>query len=680
MGHVFQEMVESIKSANLIDPAEEKVWGTEEAACRLILGFPSDAAARKDVEALFGEEFFPGTFAIGEIDDNPNLLCLKTSIGYDSWVRQEVRQEIAALKRSPHCVTDWKGDANIEDSVLEILEHNMPGGKRLRDVIALQEYTDIFRRVILSLAIGDPEREIDTFQKLNEIGRGIALPIVASLDGWSLQHLLKISLAAGLVGLNLKTAAAATSQIHKSGIIPIEPNLESNEQIEQVFERLRENAAKPMAIDYWEDYNARVLHAESPNLVVFTDDYIETIFDLKLIERQLDYNSTLRVWLIPRARRYGNDASYSDVIRLLKDPVFRSLKLQEESGRLRVCPNGPRLGTVNGLRISQDVADQLIRCDAVFVKGARAYEMLQGIGKHAYFGFAVCREISEAVTGVDAETGDLVFIRQRPFEPTFLRFRERGPRLHQFRSGRASSLCPVTARDCHEEYFLPDFYRDLCREGERAVRAGAIQIAPYIEDLDKDQRLGLTLIVRPYSDVARQLEAVNERLRTKATGHFLYEPSRFHFTIVSLITAHDDFSRSEIPLKTYEAVIREILAAYPPFDVEFIGIGATRNSLLAKGFPLGGILEAIREALRDRLHAAGLGRGVDERYRSRGAHITLARFMKDADLSTVVNLLDEKREAPFGRMTVRQAHLVVNDFYMSENKISILSEVPLGSR
>jgi len=93
-----------------------------------------------------------------------------------------------------------------------------------------------------------------------------------------------------------------------------------------------------MAIDYWEDYETQVLQAKSPKLIVFTDDYIETIFDLKFVERQLDYNSNLRVCLIPRARRYGNDASYTDVIRLLEEPVFRSLKRQRESGSPKGLP------------------------------------------------------------------------------------------------------------------------------------------------------------------------------------------------------------------------------------------------------------------------------------------------------------------------------------------------------
>lgn len=100
---------------------------------------------------------------------------------------------------------------------------------------------------------------------------------------------------------------------------------------------------------------------------------------------------------------------------------------------------------------------------------------------------------------------------------------------------------------------------------------------------------------------------------------------------------------------------------------------------MAKGFPQRGILEAIRDRLRDALQAVGLGHGVDDRYRSRGAHVTLARFKEAADLSAVVACLNELGDAELGQMTVREAQLVINDFYMSEEKIEIAAVIPLGS-
>lgn len=680
MTGAYQKVVQSLRASGRIDSKVRTVKEMEEWVFRLILGFPRDSASPADLMGLFENDYFPGTFSIGEIDQNPGFLCGETSIGYEPWVRREVQRELDAMKRVEGLDACTAKGSHIEDDILELLSYRFEDDRRLCDMIALQEYTDVFRRLILALLLGETEWEINTYKELNELGGAIALAIVAELDEKPLHELLKMSLAAGLIGLNLKTSAAATSQIHTPGIIPLDLCKSPGEQIGRVFRRLCDKAQEGIALDYWQSYEDQLLGAQSKTLVVFTDDYIETIFDLKFVERQLNHNPNLAVLLIPRAGRYGNDASYEDLVVLLEKPVFRALKMQIEQGRLEVCADGPRLGTVNGLKISTGVADRLKRCDAVLVKGARAYEMLQGIGKRAYFGFAVCREISEAVTGIDAETGALVFIHQRPYQRTFWGFRNRGMRPHEFRPSRISFLCRVTAKDVHESDLLPSFYQDLCEKGNRALEEQTVQIAPFLDDLKKDRRRGLTLIVRASPEVAQQLTAVNEGLRVVAPCHFYYEPSRFHFTIISLITAHETFDIMTIPLKLYEQTIRHVLATFPPFEVDFVGVGATTNGIVAKGFPVGGTLEAIRDVLRYRLRAAGLGQGLDERYRIRGAHVTMARFRVRENSATLVTNLDKYSDSPLGRMYVQRAQLVMNDFYMSPEKATVVAEIALTGR
>lgn len=680
MARAFDKVVQSLKASEQISSSIQSGGETEQEVFRLILGFPKDPAMQADVIEIFGKEYFPGTFTIGEVRQNPDFLSRDMSIGYEPWVRGEIQRDLDAMKRMRPLDAGTTRDIIVQDDVLELLSHRFENGQCLCDMIALQEYTDIFRRMILALLWGETECEINTYKEVNEMGGAIALTIVAELEKWSLPELFKISLAAGLIGLNFKTSASATSPIHKSGIIPFNLCKSPGEQVDEVFHRLCKKAEERMAIDYWEDYEKRVLCNQSKTLVVFTDDYIETIFDLKLVERQLDRNPNLRVCLVPRAQRYGNDASYEDVMLLLDKPVFRDLQLYIKRGRLEVCPDGPRLGTVNGLKISQNLANRLKQCDAILVKGARAFEMLQGIRMHAYFGFAVCREISEVVTGIDAETGALVFIRQQPDQHAFSGFRDRRMRPHKFRADRISFLCQVTAKDVYESDLLPSFYKELCEDGRHVLQKQTIQILPFLDNLDKDLCRGLTLIVRPSPQVAQQLESVNEELYKIAPRHFYYGPRRFHFTIISLVTARETFDIRKTPIELYEQTIREVLAVFPPFEVEFIGIGATKSSLIAKGFSVGGTLDAIRDVLRDRLCDAGLGNGVDERYRSRGAHITLARFKVVDDFSPIIVYLDKFCEARLGHMCVWQAQLVVNDFCMSPEYIKVIAEIPLSKK
>jgi len=146
------------------------------------------------------------------------------------------------------------------------------------------------------------------------------------------------------------------------------------------------------------------------------------------------------------------------------------------------------------------------------------------------------------------------------------------------------------------------------------------------------------------------------------------------------LTAYETFDVNKVPLELYEQTIRDVMATFPPFEVDFVGVGATTNSIIAKGFPVGGTLEAMREVLRYRLRTAGLGHGLEDRYPSRGAHVTLARFKAREKSAMLVACLDKNCETPLGRMYVRRAQLVVNDFYMSPEKATVVAEIALIGR
>lgn len=225
---------------------------------------------------------------------------------------------------------------------------------------------------------------------------------------------------------------------------------------------------------------------------------------------------------------------------------------------------------------------------------------------------------------------------------------------------------------------LQHFYRWLCTEGRNALLSQDVDIAPFLDDLTQDKRLGLTLVVRPSTEVATQLIAINDQLKQFAPRHFYYGRERFHFTIISLITAADPPQVTRDSAKLYERTIKEVLRDFPAFDVEFSGVCATRNSIIARGFPTDDTLDRLRDALRERLTAVGRGRCLDDRYRIQGAHVTLARIKVVEDFSPLLRLLDQLRNTPLGHMRVQRVQLVLNDFYMSANKAHLLAEFPLG--
>ena len=152
----------------------------EEKFIRLILGIPDDVARREDIEALFGTDYEPGTFMISEIKGNPNFFPVGERLGFDLWVKQEIRSDIKSMKNflilggNNGIPLEEVTVEDIEQEVLKVLNYRLKNGRQLCELIPLQEYTDIFRRIILLLTYGNPELEINTYRDLDLIGRELA--------------------------------------------------------------------------------------------------------------------------------------------------------------------------------------------------------------------------------------------------------------------------------------------------------------------------------------------------------------------------------------------------------------------------------------------------------------------------------------------------------------------------
>lgn len=226
---------------------------------------------------------------------------------------------------------------------------------------------------------------------------------------------------------------------------------------------------------------------------------------------------------------------------------------------------------------------------------------------------------------------------------------------------------------------LQPFYRELCERGRTAMQNMTVEITPYLDDFCHDKRIGLTLIGRPSKIIKTRLEAVLSRMNEVAPAHFYYDAPRFHFTILSLIDADDPPRSSREIAQKFIKPIREVLAVSQSFEVEFYGICATPNSFIVRGFPIGDGLTQIRDLLRERLNAEGLGAELDKRYKIQGAHITLGRFRVQEDFTRLIALLDELCEEPIGRMRVQQGHLVLNDFYMSPDKVQVVDVIQIDT-
>jgi hypothetical protein len=421
----------------------------------LILGIPQNLAPISVIEKLFEQDYYPGTFIISERKTLPDFLPEKDRLPYEDWVKSIVEEHLEQIKSIPNLSSDIRKQINvvskeqIAEWTLDVLEDTHPFGLKLSEMIWNQEFDDIFRRIEAGFIVGNPEFDFDVYASLKCAGKKISFWILNELKKLCLPitNLITISALSGLMGLNYKTYASAASPINSENIIPISLS-PTEDECKSILTLLLNRSHQSPTID---DRSLFINFISSQNsyksIAFILDDYIESLFDLSLAENILKANPNVSISIIPRWGLCGNDMSYQECVKLLNLPFYwYSSELYNcYPPRLHIIANGPRLGGFNGRKISTTVAQALINSDILYVKGARNYEMMQGIKKNTYYSFTVCREISEIVTGIPASSGAPVFIYQPSGKKTFQGFWHKNKR----EKGTSSRYClnQITAKE-----------------------------------------------------------------------------------------------------------------------------------------------------------------------------------------------------------------------------------------
>jgi len=410
--------------------------------------YPANVASETAITRLFGPEYVPGTFILAERLTNPGFLD-PGEPDFATFIKEMVLADLNLLA-SVDIIEEPSGQARslASDLVLAALEAPVGNGRSLCETITNQEATDIVWRLLKVLIFGDFNEPLYTHQRQVTLGREVALRMIA-IDSTSDLHALAVrSVMSGLIGTNVKetTKLVGPSQVLGKTPFPLELETDPGQQAETIIRSLSEHARSGLALDCWEWYRQEVLERPGPVKLVFcTDDYVETVFDLHFLQEQMRRKSDLQVTILPRNGRYGNDACHCDVSALIQHHLFATLHGMQDEGRLTVCKDGPVMGGINGWKLSPAAAALLARADVVVVKGARAFEMLQGLNKPTYFAFNIVRSYTESITGVDAEKAQGAFLRQAPGERRFSGFRVRGQRKIRSDKGREMMLAERTA-------------------------------------------------------------------------------------------------------------------------------------------------------------------------------------------------------------------------------------------
>lgn len=410
----------------------------------VLLTKEKNPANRKDVEKYFGPSSLPGTSSIGLRKEKPEIFQDTINVRmecYEHWLQRIVENMLVRLLKNPafSSLPDGQTPSDIIQKMLSMLDFKSVQGTAFRDLIPQQTYEDSLMHILLSMLNNTFEyNQPDNYKEFNAICHKIGLDVLAILEDRNLlstedihiQSLLHMAVLSGYVGVNLKTTASAASTLLNRDLIPIDSKwiedpaavaAVSRKDIRHISELLINTSTGYQlnyGIDCTSDYNQEVVRTRIPTLIIFfTDDYLETILDLKRFELLMSRNSNITVLVIPRNGRYGNDFAYEDIDGITEETIFQGIKKLHAQNRFVFSPHGPRGGCIDPRFFSTGLIAEiqtLTKGKKIILetKGCRNFEMLKGqIPMPWYASFNCNRALSIRTVGIDI---DPVFLRIPP--------------------------------------------------------------------------------------------------------------------------------------------------------------------------------------------------------------------------------------------------------------------------
>ena len=206
-----------------------------------------------------------------------------------------------------------------------------------------------------------------------------------------------------------------------------------------------------------------------------------------------------------------------------------------------------------------------------------------------------------------------------------------------------------------------------------------LRIDPFLLDKTRDNRFGLSLIVRPAGELREKFAGIQTELRGILGNQYDYPGSDFHLTVLTLVSCVDGFRSAPQEEEKYIRCLSPVLSLERPFRLTFRGVCASADSVffkLADGYSR---LNALREGLRRVISGQGLDSAMDKRYRLEAGHVTGTRFIRRSDrIPALLEFLKANAGREMGSMEVGSIELVNNDWFMSASKSRILKSFPLG--
>ncbi|MDP4186019.1 MAG: mutarotase [Bacteroidota bacterium] len=219
---------------------------------------------------------------------------------------------------------------------------------------------------------------------------------------------------------------------------------------------------------------------------------------------------------------------------------------------------------------------------------------------------------------------------------------------------------------------LVEHYNNLYTESILKIKSDNCQTDDLI-DSSSDNRLGLTLLIRPDEQVKNQIQKFLSELKAIEPTQYYYPNSDIHITVLSIISCYNGFDIARISLEDYVKTIKKSLATRKSFEIEFKGITASPSCVMIQGFLNDDTLNKIRDDLRESFRNSKLEQTIDKRYSIQTAHSTVVRFRNELTRKDeYIQVLNDYRDYQFGTSVIDSLELVYNDWYQRREQVKEL--------
>lgn len=210
---------------------------------------------------------------------------------------------------------------------------------------------------------------------------------------------------------------------------------------------------------------------------------------------------------------------------------------------------------------------------------------------------------------------------------------------------------------------LKKHYNHLYSDAIEKIKTNKYTI-DYQIDSTTDNRLGITVIIRPSLAVKTKLQEFINELKKNNPNQYYYSNSDIHITLLSIISCYDGFDLKTISIPEYIKIIQKSIETVNGFEINFKGVTASSSAIMIQGFIKDDSLNHLRNNLRTNFKNSSLQQSIDTRYTIQTAHSTIMRFRKEIiDKEALLETLEKHKTFDFGKFKVKNIELVHNDWY-----------------